>query len=550
MDSESLRVEGRGYATIQDVNISHNQDVFKSTSVVLEGLLEKKMRLEKALERCKKSVGSLESFLKTVNAQHIKSGDLYSTMTDYDAAARELDDRILSLEEELKGLNKKIGLEDEQLRPRDGRVLAGKQAHIGIVAEEEAEVELVLIYAVSQADWVAGYDIRVDTTETRRCVTMVYKAIVSQTTQESWDNVPLTLETANPTYGVKPPTLEQWTLSVFKPSPPPAPARKRQAAAFLARATSAEEIGGEEEESDDDMGFGLFDDGPMGVMMAGVNAKGGMNPSFKVPGLVTIPPDNGERSFTIVELKLDALITWFSIPKIDTKVHLKARVCNDSEYTLLPGKASVFVDGSFIAKSDVPLVSPLEKFECALGVDPAARITYHPLQKHTSTSGFYNKSIRRGYVQRLTVQNTKPNPIPLLKIVDHVPVPENSEIMVKLVQPALKLPHTVLPRTQSKAHSNVHESIEASEESIRSKPATTTVRTLSDVVGSSVGPNIKLSDGVYVQWDRADEWNVDIEALGKNGLMNWLCEVPAQEKLNLTLEWEVNAPLKATVVGL
>ena len=40
---------------------------------------------------------------------------------------------------------------------------------------------------------------------------------------------------------------------------------------------------------------------------------------------------------------------------------------NASDYTLLAGQASVYVDGSFISRSDVPAVSPQESFDCPLG---------------------------------------------------------------------------------------------------------------------------------------------------------------------------------------
>ena len=40
---------------------------------------------------------------------------------------------------------------------------------------------------------------------------------------------------------------------------------------------------------------------------------------------------------------------------------------NTSEYTLLTGQASVFVDGSFIAKANMPAVNPQEKFDYSLG---------------------------------------------------------------------------------------------------------------------------------------------------------------------------------------
>lgn len=46
---------------------------------------------------------------------------------------------------------------------------------------------------------------------------------------------------------------------------------------------------------------------------------------------------------------------------------IQAKIKNASEYTLLPGKSSVYVDGSYISNSEVPLVSPDESFDCPLG---------------------------------------------------------------------------------------------------------------------------------------------------------------------------------------
>lgn len=46
---------------------------------------------------------------------------------------------------------------------------------------------------------------------------------------------------------------------------------------------------------------------------------------------------------------------------------MKASIKNTSDYTLLAGVTKVYVDGSFIAKATIPLVSPQETFVCPLG---------------------------------------------------------------------------------------------------------------------------------------------------------------------------------------
>ncbi|ESK90594.1 mucoidy inhibitor a [Moniliophthora roreri MCA 2997] len=567
MAADSLRVEGRGKATIHDVNLARAKDEHEVTSSTLEELLLRKNRTEKALERCKKSISALSSFLDTLNAQHTKSTDLPTLMNDYDQAAGQLDDKLIQLEAELKGIRKEIDDETRRISPKPFYEL-GWIASVGVIAESDSEVELVLIYAVSSATWKAGYDIRVETSGVQKPVTLIYKAIVSQSTGESWDHVPLTLETASPTFGVSLPKLEQWSVSVHQPGPvllkSAKPRASRSGSTIRYRCLAVNDEEGSDDEGD-----------LMGYATSSVTSKGNISATFRVPGLVTIPSTADERSFTIVELKLDAVMTWVSVPKVDTRVHLKAKIRNESDYTLLAGKSSVYVDGSFISKSNVPPVSPLETFDCPLGLDPAVRITYHPVVKKASTSGFYSKSTSYAYSQRLTVHNTKSVPIPLLKIIDQIPVSEDSSIAVKLVNPSLKLPtgssngstslsahagpsatgvaaspsSTIIGTANENSMKRL--SLSVSRTSVHMKsPSAPALASMTEVVAASAGPTIRVADGVMAQWDGADEVSVDVEALGKNGKINWLCSVPAGEKMNLTLQWEVSMPVKTQVVGL
>jgi hypothetical protein len=201
----------------------------------------------------------------------------------------------------------------------------------------------------------------------------------------------------------------------------------------------------------------------------------------------------------------------------------------------LNGQSSIYVDGSFISKSEVPLVSPEESFDCPLGyvyftctysyvhsphlhlliptsVDPSIRVTYHPRSKKVSQSGFYTKTANHVFSQRITISNTKTHPIENLKIIDQAPVSEDSDITVNLVSPALKLP--------------------------------------GEGVEPKGFPPLKVAPGVVAQWHGADEEGVQVEALGRDGKLDWVCAVPAQEKIGLFLQWEVMAPVKTTIMGL
>ena len=61
---------------------------------------------------------------------------------------------------------------------------------------------------------------------------------------------------------------------------------------------------------------------------------------------------------------------------------------------------------------------------------------------------------------------------------------------------------------------------------------------------------LHVGEGVVAQWEGADEPGFDLEALGKDGKLNWVCSIPSQGKINLLLSWEVVAPARLAIEGV
>ncbi|KAG8858400.1 hypothetical protein FRB96_005285 [Tulasnella sp. 330] len=113
------------------------------------------------------------------------------------------------------------------------------------------------------------------------------------------------------------------------------------------------------------------------------------------------------------------------------RAFLRCRLTNTSSYVLLPGPTRVFMDGNFVCKSSLPvswfnlcltspsshciqrLVGPGEKFSTSLGIDPALRVTYHPLvkkSKNVTGSKFLSlqtKTDVSSHIQRVSIKNTR-----------------------------------------------------------------------------------------------------------------------------------------------
>jgi hypothetical protein len=106
-----------------------------------------------------------------------------------------------------------------------------------------------------------------------------------------------------------------------------------------------------------------------------------------------------------------------------------------------------------------------------------------------------------------------------------MPVSEDEQIKVKLVNPALTVGPTAGEGTSSSKD--------------KDKDKDKALQKLS------------VGKGVVAQWDGTDELETDgMESLGKNGKINWMCSIPPQGKVNLVLQWEVTSPVTATVMGL
>ncbi|KAF4603111.1 hypothetical protein EYR38_003516 [Pleurotus pulmonarius] len=492
LDRDSLRVEGRGAATIHDVTIAPTPLV-TADSGITSTLTKECQSMANKVKRCKDVSTFLEKYLRKIEVSPSDHSQLPMIMRTYEHESSTIDDRLLDLQEELEKLRLR---RDEELKrttqaqPSDPLQLT---ATIGIFADNGGEAEIALIYAVPGVSWQASYDIRINMQSKDTPFTLRYKAAISQSTGENWDNVQLTLGTVSPTFGLDVPSLGSSRLTD---------------AQFAARPVAISQ------------GFTIIIPAPapdppriMTHATIPVSNFGGLNATYDIPGLISVPNDAQAHNVTVAELALDATFSWLVVPKVDLRAHLKAEVKNSSEYTLVAGPANVYIDGSFIAKSRIPAASPQESFECSLGIDPSVRTTYMPLSKKTSSSGLINKTTTTVYSRQAIIRNTKSIPIENLKILDRIPISETSQINVKLISPALTLPPP--PKMERSPSDNT--SILDKAKGYQFKPIKLT-GTLS----------LKLGDNVAVQWEGED----GEVGTGRDGRLSWHCMIPPQGKCN------------------
>lgn len=79
--------------------------------------------------------------------------------------------------------------------------------------------------------------------------------------------------------------------------------------------------------------------------------------SYKVEALVTLPSDGIAHKVSIAMFDFRADVKYVCVPRQNTSVFIEGTVKNTSEYELLAGPVSVFMDNSFVTKTSLEVGS-------------------------------------------------------------------------------------------------------------------------------------------------------------------------------------------------
>ncbi|KAG8720887.1 hypothetical protein FRC08_017469 [Ceratobasidium sp. 394] len=194
------------------------------TRIELEMEMNRLLR-EKSLINAKNDV--LLSYAKTLTGENTQREDFVEFLSQFNEAGQEslaatsqIEVAVEDVEMRIKKLN--LG-EDDEDEEEDSDLSLKQKTKAGVVisAKEDCSVKLILTYVVSGASWTPAYELHAVTDSSTKAVagtvTLHYRASVVQTTGEDWDDVKLTLSTAELSTSMAVPRLSR---SVIRDAPP------------------------------------------------------------------------------------------------------------------------------------------------------------------------------------------------------------------------------------------------------------------------------------------------------------------------------------------
>jgi uncharacterized protein (TIGR02231 family) len=126
------------------------------------------------------------------------------------------------------------------------------------------------------------------------------------------------------------------------------------------------------------------------------------------------------------ELKADYI--YSVAPKLDRDAFLMARATGWEEFSLLPGDANIFFEGTFVGKSYIDPNSIKDTLAISLGRDKRIVVKREKL-KDFSSKKLIGTNQRASYAYEISIRNTKAEAIKII-IEDQIPVSQNNQIEV------------------------------------------------------------------------------------------------------------------------
>ncbi|KAF9648650.1 hypothetical protein BDM02DRAFT_3096089 [Thelephora ganbajun] len=425
MQPESLRVSNSGSYAILDILCAHERNDEHERR--LEATV---IELEQSKKRREEVMKILRDYGNSLAPRSTSRKNIFKFTKKYLSVAEECDAEVRSIEEKLKA--EKASLETW----RNSRMSLRGVAQITLFTTRNASAALAITYMVHNASWSPLYDLRATSQKGKPStnVHLHYRANLSQSTGEDWNDAQLTLSTRAPedldggipkasTIQIRGASPERYVPSPFlSVSITPIPGhtygldRLVRADGSPPRRRSSLRRGFENRI--------LRSPSPRRRRRRSVTpyeppryhpnetvaiANDVTSVSYIMDGRCSIPGDGKLHRVTFAILPFTATIHHVITPRVSSDAYLQCSIPNDSNYTLLPGVLSTFLDDKYVSKTTIPEVGTGDTFRCTLGIDATIKVN-HSITSTTSTSP-EAQSVERlkttTYTSKTTIRNRR-----------------------------------------------------------------------------------------------------------------------------------------------
>lgn len=309
------------------------------------------------------------------------------------------------------------------------------EVKILVESQTATTTDLELKYIVNGAGWSPSYDIRAEDTD--KPVQLVYRAKVFNNTDIDWENLQMTLSTADPSLDVTQPNLQPWYLNDnsftysykggYRNSIQNNEGYTQNYIQSEIDYTNAIQDISEDNEIQD---FGGNE--PVNPNMYADAAVPELNAEFKIDKPYSVPSDDKPYLVDVNEFELPATFQHFAVTKLDKDVFLLARITGWEDLDLVEGPANVYYSGTYLGQSFIRTRNVSDTLDLSLGIDGKVIVTRSKLKDYSKTQ-FIGSKRKDTHTYELVAKNNRKSSINI-EILDQVPISQSQDIEVKILE--------------------------------------------------------------------------------------------------------------------
>ncbi|MFO7862356.1 MAG: mucoidy inhibitor MuiA family protein [Desulfosalsimonas sp.] len=424
MDPDSVTAEVRGEGQILGVGVA-SMPVADSPRKKIRELEARRDELKSeqqeitdektALQRQEAFLDSVAEFSATQVPREIQTQmpsleDLDATRnflenqyTNVFSGLRKAQDSLDKLEKQIRQVNREL----DMLRDRTDKTASAIE--ILFDSKTAQTVDIAARYVVKNAGWSPVY--RAMAADADQGLDLSMMAQVSQKTGEDWEDVDLSVSTAEPVQGGRLPELSPWFLDVPGPV-----ARKadRDAGARM-----------------QEMAMGANAKAPA-PMAEAEKHETALSFEYDLPVPVSVASGEDENLLPLFTRTLESRFYHLAVPRRAPEAFLVCRAEADRE--LLAGPVQVFFEGRYAGCMFLEQQPAGRPFVLGMGADRSVAVRREKLRDHRKETRFFGKIERDTVVReleyRIVAENRKQRPV-TIHVRDSVPVSKTDRIEVK-----------------------------------------------------------------------------------------------------------------------
>ncbi|MBK4217717.1 DUF4139 domain-containing protein [Paracoccus caeni] len=279
------------------------------------------------------------------------------------------------------------------------------------VQTTDQPAQITLTGFTSDAWWNPVYDLALDRATGQ--ITMDRALMVRQNSGVDWDGVTLTLSTAQPNGQSAPSQVN----SVFPSLEDPAlksVSRNYEVAEMAAPAGA---------------GMAPVADEAARVVENAQLASIGMTVAYDYPTPVDVKNGGDALRLTLDQKTLESNVFAEAAPRFDQTAFVVAEGQNSLGEPILPGRATLRLDGALIGQTDLPLIATGDDVRVGFGPIIGMTAELRVPEDSTGDRGFLSRSTQQQQTHILIVRNLTGEEWPL-RVVDRVPVSRDEELTI------------------------------------------------------------------------------------------------------------------------